>query len=71
MDTDDSAPSSDDFWERFVSLMSVMRDLGCLSFFMDHSVAQVVQGEVRLYSVVTTYLVMFILQKQSVQLRED
>ena len=40
-----------------MSLMSVMRDLGCLSFFMDHSVAQVVQGEVsQCMCVMTAYL---------------
>ena len=43
MDTDESGS----FWSQFVLLVNVMRELGVLSFFLEHSVETVVSEEVR------------------------
>ena len=42
MDTDNPG----DFWSQFTLVVSVMRELGVLSFFMEHSVGSVVRDEV-------------------------
>ncbi len=47
MDTDESG----DFWSQFVLLVSVMRELGVLSFFLEHSVRSVVKEEVRAFCI--------------------
>ncbi len=42
MDTDNPG----NFWSQFTLVVSVMRELGVLSFFMEHSVGSVVRDEV-------------------------